>query len=159
MPAVVIAVIQYSIILFPCKYCRTCTVTQQRRLQKCINFGARIVVNLKRHDRVTASLRELGWLRVGELVRECDLHFMYNLLHGTNAPDLIRRHITRRADISVRSTRAARDGQLQIPRVRTEFARRSFLCRASREWNGLPAYVRCSPSYSVFKKRLTENRR
>ena len=52
-------------LIFPLiRYCMSvwggCTVTQQRRLRKCINFGARIVVNLKRHDRATASLRELG---------------------------------------------------------------------------------------------------
>ena len=66
------------------------TVTQQRRLQTCINLGICIVEGLGRRDRVTVSLRELGWLKVDELVCEHDLLIMYDLLHCINAPDLIR---------------------------------------------------------------------
>ena len=121
-----------------------------------MNFGVRIIMDLSRCDRVTASLRELGWLKVDEMIRERDLHIMYKLMHGTDASDLIRQHVTYRADVSSRSTRAARDEQLQIPRVRTEFARRSFLSRATRQWNELPIDVRRSPTFISFKKRLSD---
>ena len=151
-------------LVFPhLRYCISvwggCTVTQQRRLQKCVNFGVRIVMGLGRRDRVTASLRQLGWLKVGELICERDLHTMFKLMNSIFAPELIRRHITRRADVSSRSTRASSNGQLQVPRVRTEFARRSFLNRAARAWNDLPVNVRCTGSFALFKKGLTECRR
>ena len=46
-----------------------CTATQLQKfnfsLQKCMNFGVRIIMDLSRCDRVTASLRELGWLLSG----------------------------------------------------------------------------------------------
>ena len=134
-----------------------CTVTQLRRLQKCVNFGVRIVTNLRRCDRVTASRRELGWPTVEEHLREHDLHVIFKLMHDSQAPDLIRRRIVHRAAVSSRSTRATSDGQLQIPRVRTELARRSFICRASRAWNELPARVRSCSSLGAFRKRFKEH--
>ena len=73
------------------------------------------MLGMSRHARVTSSLSELGWLKVDELMRERDLHIMHNLPHNTSAPDLIRCHVARRADVSSRSTRAASDGQLQTP--------------------------------------------
>ena len=131
-----------------------CTVTQLRRLQKCINFCVRIVMNLRRCDRVTASHRELGWPAIEELLREHDLHVIFKLMCDAQAPDLIRRRIVHRAAISSRSTRATSDGQLQIPRVRTELARRSFICRASRTWNELPAHVRSCTSLATFRREV-----
>ena len=150
-------------LVFPhLQYCMAvwggCGVTLQKRLQKCINFGVRIVTDLSRRDRVTQHRKELGWPSIGELICERDLNIMFRLLHGTNAPELIRRHITHRADVSSRSTRASDDGQLEVPRARTEFARRSFLCRASRAWNGLSSRVRSSPNLPVFRRRLCELR-
>ena len=44
--------------------------------------------------------------------------------------------------------------QLQTPRPRTESARRSVVCRATRPWNRLPVHVRCAPSCLAFKRRL-----
>jgi hypothetical protein len=150
-------------LVFPhLQYCMSvwggCAVTLQKRLQKCINFGVRIVTDLSRRDRVTQYRKELGWLSIDELICVRDLQMMFRLLRETNAPELIRRHITLRADVSSRSTRASDDGQLEVPRARTEFARRAFLSRATRAWNGLPSRVRSSPSLSVFRRRLDELR-
>ena len=150
-------------LVFPhVRYCMSvwgsCGVTLRKRLQKCINFGVRIVVDLSPCDRVTQHRRELGWLHIDELVCERDLHIMYRVLNAANAPELIRRHITYRADISSRGTRASDDGQLEVPRARTEFARRAFLCRATRAWNGLPSRVRASPSFPVFRSRHSKLR-
>ena len=131
-----------------------CTVTQLRRLQKCINFCVRIVTNLRRCDRVTASRKELGWPAVQELLREHDLHVIFKLMHDWQAPDSIRSRIVHRTAVSSRSTRATSDGQLHVPRVRTELARRSFICRTTRSWNELPAPVRSCTSLTAFRKKV-----
>ena len=68
-----------------------------------------------------------GWECVGEMVRVSDLAVVGQLLTSDSAPELLRSKLVLRSDKSVRSTRATERGQLQLPRVRTEFARRRLL--------------------------------
>ena len=149
-------------LVFPhIRYCLSvwgsCTATQRHRVQKALNFGARIVRNVGYRDQVTSVLRELGWLRVEDMVIERDTMLMRDLLTADRAPEILREHVTRRTDVSNRMTRASNEGLLQVPRVRTEFSRRSFLCRASKTWNVLPTDVRSSATGSskVFKALVT----
>ena len=51
-----------------------------------------------------------------------------------------------RADVSVRTTRAVEAGQLHLPKVRTERARRFFSYRAVASWNGTTPAVREAPT-------------
>ena len=112
-----------------------CTAAQKQRVQKAINFGVRIVAGLGRRDHITPSLRELRWPSVDELIAERDLAIIRHLITTPDAPEMLRRRVTRRSDISSRRTRASDHGQLELPKVRTEFARRGFLYRAVHAWN------------------------
>ena len=127
-------------LIFPhIRYCicvwGSCCKTQQKRIQKVINFGARIVSGLSRREHVTPVLCELGWECVSDMVRASDLAMVSQLLTSDGAPELLRNKLVLRSDKSVRSTRATERGQLQLPRLKTEFARRGFLFRASKHWN------------------------
>ena len=51
---------------------------------------------------------------------------------------------------------AAQNEELQVSRARTEFARRSFLCRAKRAWSQLSAGVRGAPILRVFTTTLDD---
>ena len=138
-------------LVFPhLRYCVTvwgsCSACQRKRIQRAIHFGVRIVAGLGRRDHVTPSLRELGWCNVDELITERDIATIRHLIAAPNASELLRDRIIRRSDVSARVTRATVDGQLQLPRVRTEFARRSFLYRAVTAWNGLPLDARQPPA-------------
>ena len=138
-------------LVFPhLRYCMavwgSCNETQRRRLQKCMNFGARVVTGLGYREHVTGTLRELGWRRIGEMIAEHDSCLMYRLMHD-RVPEVLRSHIMRRSDVSARTTRATDDEHLEVPLNSTEFARRSFLSRAVRAWNELPCRVRRSPTY------------
>ena len=73
-----------------------------------------------------------------------DVCAMYRLLNNEVAPEVIRSSISFCSAVSARDTRATADGSLEMPRTRTEFARRSFDARAVRAWNGLPGEVRCA---------------
>ena len=148
-------------LVFPhIRYCiavwGSCTATQLKRIQKCVNFGARIVADLAYRDRVSATLKDLCWHRVETLITERDLHLVYKLIHDVNAPVSIRELLTDRSDVSCRTTRATHNRELELTRVRTEFARRSFMCRAVRAWNQLPASVRDSPDFRTFKASVGE---
>ena len=137
--------------MFPqMQYCMcvwgSCTKTQKRRLQKCINFAVRIVTGLGSRERVSGVLRDLGWRAIDVMIAERDLYAMYKFIHGIDAPELLCSRIVSRSDVAARSTRATDDGQLEIPRSRTEFGRRCFFSRAVRAWNELPLHMRSSSS-------------
>ena len=80
-------------------------------------------------------MKELGWSTVNEIITERDIAAMRRLLSPSCEADFLRGQMVLRSDISERQTRAVADGQLQLPRVRTEFARRSFMYRAISAWN------------------------
>ena len=124
------------------------------RLQRCVNFGARIVTGLGHREHISGALRELGWRLIEDMIAERDLCVMYNLNHVESVPEL-RSRITRRSDVSVRETRATYDGELEVPRARTEFARRSFFHRAVRARNGPLPSTRNASFLPVFKKCIT----
>ena len=79
------------------------------------------------------------------------LHRLFNHIH---APQCLRGAISHRSEVSARDTRATATGLLQLPRVRTEMARRYFCYRALSLWNTAPACVREAKS-SVVSKRET----
>ena len=136
-----------TLLVFPhLRYCLTvwgsCTAIQKQRIQKVINFGVGIVVGLGRRDHVTPALRQPEWCKVDELIAERDIAAMRHLINAPWASELLRERVVLRSDVSCRRTRATEDGQLQLPKVRTEFARRSFVFRATRTWNELPCHGR-----------------
>ena len=127
-------------LVFPhVRYCisvwGSCSAAQKKRVQKVVNFGARVVSGIGRREHVTPVLQELGWGRLDDVLRENDLAIVHRLLTASNAPEILRRKLVLRSDESLRRTRATENGQLQLPRVRTEFARRSFLFRAAKHYN------------------------
>ena len=127
-------------LVFPhIRYCLTvwgnCSASLKARVQKVINFGARIVSGLARRDHVTPVLRELGWSTIDELIHERDIAAMSRLLSPSCEAHALTEQLLLRGDVSERQTRAVVSGQLKLPRVRTEFARRSFMYRAISAWN------------------------
>ena len=89
---------------------------------------------------VTPMLRELKW--PSDLVTEGDIVIMHWLLLHDQSPARLRKRVLYRGDVSARETRATEASQLQLPRVRTEQARKFFSYRAADEWNRAPAVVR-----------------
>ena len=151
-------------LVFPhVRYCLSvwgsCTATQRRRVQKALNFGARIVMGTKRHEHITPVLRELGWHRIDALITERDLTTVRNVLYNPDASEILRGLLVRRSEVSTRRTRSTLSDHLELPRVRSEFARRSFHFRAAQGWNSLPECVRLSAaaSMSSFKTTLTSH--
>ena len=79
-----------------------------------------------------------------------------SILFTPHAPEALRERVTLRSAVSSRDTRATTDHLLQLPRVRTEFARKSFIARSIRSWNAMPCDIResSSSSLAVFKSSL-----
>ena len=147
-----------EMLIFPhLAYCSTvwagCNATQRHRLQKVINHCAQVVKGARRRDHVTPLLAELEWPSLDNLVAERDASQMHYLLNNDQAPTGLTAQIAHRSDVSTRDTRGSLAGSLQIPRVRSEHARKSFFCRAVSLWNRAPAEVRESRSARVCRRR------
>ena len=143
-------------LVFPhIQYCLTvwgsCNVTQKKRVQKIINFAARIITGFKRNQHISPALRELGWLRVDGMIAERDVAMLSRLLCSTATPPALTAGIQKRSDVSLRTTRASEAGALHAPRVRTEAAKRAFAYRSVMAWNRLPADVRTSESVITIR--------
>ena len=82
---------------------------------------------------MTSALKELGWSSVSDVLLKRDIAAIGRLLSPTcDAHALTEQLLCRSVPSvpSVRQTRAVASGQLQLPRARTEFARRNYMYRA-----------------------------
>ena len=64
----------------------------RQRVQKVLNFAARIVTGIGRRDHVTPALVELGWLKVDDLIAESDVAAMRRILRAPTPPELQLHH-------------------------------------------------------------------
>ena len=139
-------------------YCLTvwggCHQSQRHRIQKVLNHGAQIVFGASRRTHVTPLMTQLKWQSLDSLIAERDVITVHKLLCGSEAPVNLRHMLTYRHQVSARSTRAAETGLLQLPRVRSERARRSFCYRAAKTWNTVPAVVREPGTVDTCRSRL-----
>ena len=126
------------------------------RIQKLLNFGARIVSGACVRDHISPILRSLGWLGVHDLVAHRDRVAVFRALRDPRAPSAVRSLFVRRADVSQRATRASLAGELELPAFRLSLSRRLFSYRAASSWNRLPPAITGSRTRAEFVRRLTE---
>ena len=110
------------------------------RLQKVVNFAARLVSGLRRCDHVSPTLAALGWPRVEQVVARRDAVNVHRALNVGAAPEALRDMMRPRSTVSGRLTRATAAGAaaLELPRYRLTAVRRLFPYRAAAAWNQLP---------------------
>ena len=75
----------------------------------------------------------------------------YKILHGL-CPDNLRHKFVERSMVSEFKTRNHRD--LQIPKVRLEYAKRSFYFSGVKNWNDIPGNIREQESLARFERDL-----
>ena len=127
-----------------------------QRLQKVINFAARVVTGARRRDHITPALNSLRWSRIGELVEERDCLKVYRALHDTHAPIAVQDMFNRRCDVATRDTRLTRTEQVHLPRVRLAATQRHFMYRAGSAWNRLPSKILNASSLHTFKQAIRQ---
>ena len=121
-------------IIYCCTVWGGCTATQKHRIQKAINFAARVVTGLARREHVTSALEALGWVRFEGMLGRRDEALIRRLL-SPDAPPALAQLVQRRSEVTQRSTRGAHGDQLELPKIKTERARRNFPYRAVSAWN------------------------
>ena len=131
--------------------------TQQARVQKVLNFAARVITGKRKRDHISPAMRSLKWPTFQEMVTERDLINVHRAIHDDHAPAALRSLFVPRNRVSVRDTRA-HERCLQLPRCRLEATRRSFVYRAASAWNALPVSALECPTRGAFRAQLRRRR-
>ena len=120
------------------------------RVQKVINFAARLVTGVRRSEHISPALKSLGWPDIGELVRRRDCLKVFGALADCDSPQALKSLFVRRSNVSGRETRATAAGDLHLKKCRLSITQRTFAYRAARTWNDLPAHVTALRSRKAF---------
>ena len=122
VPALVISAVRYCISVYG-----SCNVTQLHRIQKVINFCARVVSGRKRHDHISDVVKRLGWMSARQLVEYHTVSAVHTVV-ATGLPDSIWRTIGLPAN-QRHTYRTRTANRLTVPRIRTEAGRRRLCHR------------------------------
>ena len=139
LPPSVVSTVDGALALSQIRYCVSVYGNGSQknliRIQKVVNYAAKIIFGRKKFDHVSDLLEGLGWLSAGDLVQYHTLCLAHKV-RRLGEPEALANGLTTRSDIRNRSTR--QNNSLHIPMSFTEMGRRRFCCRAPRQYNSLP---------------------
>ena len=137
--ALVLSIVRYCVSVYG-----ACTETQLHRVQKIVNFCARVVSGKRRRDHVSGTVTQLGWLTAKQLVAYHTVCAVERTLVSGQPESLLQtigprarqrhNHDTRRADL------------FTLPSIRAEAGRRRICYRGVSLMNdinvepGIPAF-------------------
>ena len=136
----------------------TCNKTLKDKLQKYQNRAARIIAGASYEIRSADVLQALEWedLESRRIITKATL--MYKILNDYSAPNL--KKLLKRRN-SLQTSYAIRNSQndLDLPKPRREFLKKSFKYSGSRLWNNLSLEAKEAQSICLFKDfvRSTNN--
>ena len=117
MQALVLSLVRYCISVYG-----SCTGTQVHRVQKIVNFCARVVTGRRRHDHIVDAVQQLGFPTATQLIKfhtACATHATFT----TGQPECLHNTIGQR--VSQRHRHDTRhSGCLTLPRIHSEAGRR-----------------------------------
>ena len=105
------------------------------RIQKILNFAAKVIFGRRKFDHASDLLENLGWLGAQQLAEYSTLCLTQKLL-SSGEPVSLAAVLRSNSDVRERTTR--QDSHLHVPRSRTEAGKRRFCARAPRLHNQLP---------------------
>ncbi len=122
--------------------------TEVMRLQRIVNFAARIIFNRKKHEHVSPLLRQLNWLSVENRLKLDTACFMFKVAHDM-VPNTISEMFTRVIEVSQHITRQA--SNFYIPIMRTQAGRRTLSFRGPKVWTTVPRNLKDSMDQRSFR--------
>lgn len=140
----VLSVLNYSLILcFP-----FLLKTTKYRLQLIQNYCCRFIYGLRKYDRVSAKINELGWLKIENLYKYYLGSLVYRIL-STSIPPYLKCRLVHRGSLHDRSIRHT--NTLDMPRFRFATSSRGFTYNAVTVYNSIPASFK-TRSEGFFKR-------
>ena len=130
--ALVISHIRYCLVVYG-----NGSAKNQRRIQKLINFAARVISGKRKFDHVSDVRDSLRWLDAPSLVQYQTLCLLQKV-RRTEQPESLAGLFTANCELPDRGRPTRQDHLLSLPRVRTEAGKRRFAYRAAQQLNALP---------------------
>ena len=127
------------------------------RIQKILNFAAKVVFGRKKYDHVSDLLGRLAWLSAEDLVSYHSLSLAHKV-RCSGEPEVLAAGLLTVAEARGRDLEVVtrQDRQLFVPRSRTEMGRRRFQCRVPASYNALPPDMSRLPPH-LFSRRLRQH--
>ena len=126
-----------------------------QRLQRVLNYAARIVFKSNKYDHITPLLRELHWLPIQQRIEFKILLMTFKALNKqapTYLTDLLISYTPSR------SLRSSSKNLLKIPMYNLKsYGGRSFALASAVLWNSLPQSLRYFQSVETFKLKLKKH--
>ena len=151
LPSFTVAHVVNALVVSSIRYCisiyGTCGKTQLHRVQKLLNFCARVISGRRKYDHIADVLRKLNWLRAEQLVSYHQLCLAKTALDTGLPPDIAAMftHV-----VTPYNTRQA--GLLSHPRAKACSGKRR-LGHCSPLYNSLPSDMK-SLTRHAFKRKL-----
>ena len=124
----VISIVRYCISIYG-----SCNSTQLSRIQKIINFGARVVSGKRKFDHISNVIRDLRWMSAEKLVQYHTVCAVFRAVE-TGRPTYIADTIGMPA-CTTHDHATRRSRELCLPRIRTEAGRRRLCYRGAKLFN------------------------
>ena len=118
------------------------------RLQRVQNNAARVLARVRKYDHITPILRQYHWLPVQKRIEYKILTLVFKALHNM-APKYLQELVTVKQ--STYSLRSSSSTVLYVPKSRTAYGDRAFLCVAPSFWNKLPDHIRNMHCLETFQ--------
>ena len=154
LPRTTLTTLVQGLVISLVRYCISvygaCNESQMERIQKVLNFAARVISGRRKFDRISDVLRDLEWLSAHNLYRFHALTLLKRTL-VTAQPESLAANLVQRRHVHQRSTR--QDDMLHLPSILAESGRRRFLYSTVTAFNALPPDIR-DMSLCRFKKEL-----
>lgn len=145
LPREVIPTVVNGLVMSILRYCMSvygsASKGSMHRVQKVINFCARVISGRRKHEHISDVLSELGWLSAHDMCTYRCICLLQQCL-STGEPATIAQSVTRVEHVHDRNTRAREQRLLRPPAVRSESGKRTFMYRAVSAFNSLPSDVR-----------------
>ena len=115
-----------------CKCMEMLQTVTYKKIQKVINFAARIISGRRKYEHISDVTRSLGWLSAREFVDFNDICLLHRII-SEKQPMSVASQIKRNHQVVSRSTRQS--NLLTVPPARTRHGQRTFLCRSAKLYN------------------------
>ena len=149
LPPSVISALVNALVLSQIRYCISVygngTQKNMSRLQKVINYGAKVIFGRKKFDRVSDLLKRLGWMSAESLASYHTLCLLHKV-RLLQEPASLAGSISTVAEHRDADRETRQDGDLFVPRWNTGMGRRRFVCRGPDQYNDLPPELRALPA-------------
>ena len=121
------------------------------KLQRVVNVAARCIFCLHAGTPTSAYIRQLHWLPIKQRCLFKLLLFVHRAIHKPSDSPLYLQELLKRNTPVTRMNYAY---NLEVPKTRSAYGRRSFRYIGPTEWNKLPASLKSIPTELCFRKAL-----